>query len=105
MTAQHLLAQLRAFGLTFPGAYLHSPWHEGGDLRVKDKTFVFLGEQEGRAHVSCKLPFTASAALEESYAAPTGYGLGKSGWVTFTLPSPDLDLDRLESWIDESYRA
>lgn len=105
MTLSETLDAIRKFGMTYPGAHLHSPWHEGGDLKVKDKTFAFLGEQDGKAYVSCKLPFTGPEALEESYASPTGYGLGRSGWVTFTLPAENLDFDRLKSWIDESYRA
>ena len=45
-------------------------------------------------------------ALDLPYAAPTGYGLGKSGWVTFTPPEDEIPpLDRLKEWIDESYRT
>jgi len=40
------------------------------------------------------------------FTEPTGYGLGKSGWVSarFTGPHrPPVAL--LKAWIDESYRA
>jgi predicted DNA-binding protein (MmcQ/YjbR family) len=44
--------------------------------------------------------------LSHSYAQPTGYGLGKSGWVTlkFGLDLP-VSVDQLLRWVDESYRA
>jgi predicted DNA-binding protein (MmcQ/YjbR family) len=44
-------------------------------------------------------------ALMLPNAAPTPYGLGKSGWVTIGFPDGNLPLDMLKSWIDESYRA
>ena len=45
-------------------------------------------------------------AADLPFAEPTGYGLGKSGWVTarFTKVS-DVPMELLEKWIDESYRA
>ena len=41
-----------------------------------------------------------------SFAEPTGYGLGKHGWVTATFePGDAIPLDLIREWIDESYRA
>ncbi len=40
------------------------------------------------------------------FAKPTGYGLGRSGWISarfWVKDEPDLDL--LKRWIVESYRA
>lgn len=46
-------------------------------------------------------------ALMLPFAEPTGYGLGKSGWVTATFnageKAPPVAL--LKQWLDESYRA
>lgn len=36
------LAELRAFGLAYPGAHTKSPWPGHLDLAVKDKTFAYL---------------------------------------------------------------
>jgi len=37
---------------------------------------------------------------------PTGYGLGKSGWVTASWPDGvDDPMPMFRAWIDESYRA
>jgi hypothetical protein len=57
--------------------------------------------------VSVKLPRSGDAALTLTDAEPTGYGLGKHGWVScrFPLAAGPAPLSLLEAWIDESYRA
>ena len=101
-----VLARLRAFGLAYPGAHTKSPWPGHLDLAVKDKTFAYLSIEGEPLSISCKLPRTADVALLLPCCKPTGYGLGKSGWVTATFDdgtAPDVAM--LEAWIDESYRA
>ena len=39
------------------------------------------------------------------FTKPTGYGLGKSGWVSASFPDGQIPVDMLKEWIDESYRA
>jgi predicted DNA-binding protein (MmcQ/YjbR family) len=104
--SEALMKALRAYGLTFPGAHCKSPWPGHDDLAVKDKTFAYLSAEGEPFSVSCKLPYTSEVALGLPYATPTGYGLGKSGWVTFE-PSPEElpSLGQLKEWIEESYRA
>jgi predicted DNA-binding protein (MmcQ/YjbR family) len=101
-----LLLELRKFGLGFPGAESASPWPGHDDLRVNDKTFAFLSVEGEPFSLSCKLAYTAAAALELPYASPTHYGLGKWGWVTLR---PDDDqmpsLEQLKEWVEESYRS
>ncbi|HSX54160.1 MAG TPA: MmcQ/YjbR family DNA-binding protein [Sphingomonas sp.] len=96
---------LREWGLAFPGAHIKAPWPEHADLAVNDKTFAYLSTGD-TFQMSAKLRYTSEAALELPYAAPAAYGLGKSGWVTFT-PADDAipDLAQLKDWIEESYRA
>jgi predicted DNA-binding protein (MmcQ/YjbR family) len=43
-------------------------------------------------------------ALSIEGSQPTGYGLGKSGWVTIPLGSAGLRYDLLCDWVDESFR-
>ena len=44
--------------------------------------------------------------LEAPYAKPMPYGLGKSGWVSLTLPETGGPSEEtLKLWLDESYRA
>ena len=94
--------RLRGEALGFPGAWEDHPW---GDTVVKvgKKIFVFLGE-EG---FSVKLPESAEEALSLPGAEPTGYGLGKAGWVSVRFGGHDDDdpVDLYCDWIDESYRA
>lgn len=103
-----LAGSLREYALSFPGAHEDMPWGERV-AKVNKKVFVFLGILEpGGAPIrfSVKLPQSSGWALSMPFTEPTGYGLGKSGWVTVTVRSgkqPPLEL--LRSWIEESYRA
>ena len=101
-----ILNELRAFGLTYPGAGRKAPWPGHDDLAVNDKTFAYLAADGEPFSISCKLKYTGEAALELPYAEPTGYGLGKSGWVTFKPGETEMPpIEQLKEWIDESYRA
>jgi len=99
-------AALKKFALSYPEAREDHPWGETV-VKVKKKVFVFLGRPEGGGFgLSVKLPHSNLFALDLPFATPTGYGLGKSGWVTAQFSArqkPPLDL--LKRWIDESYRA
>ena len=104
--ADALVAQLRAWGLTLPGAHRKAPWPEHDDLAVKDKTFAYLPAAGRPFSLSCKLPYAGYEALQLPFAEPTGYGLGKSGWVSFSPAEDQLpDLAQLQAWVEESYRA
>jgi len=101
-----ILGELRAFGLTYPGAHGKSPWPGHDDLAVNDKTFVYLAAEGEPFSLGCKLKYTSAAALELPFAKPTAYGLGKSGWVTFTPSETEMPtMEQMKEWIDESYRA
>jgi predicted DNA-binding protein (MmcQ/YjbR family) len=59
-----------------------------------------------RVSFSVKLPSSAADALEMPNVEPTGYGLGKHGWVTVVADSGrDAPVDEYLRWLDESYRA
>jgi predicted DNA-binding protein (MmcQ/YjbR family) len=101
-----VLKELREFGLAYPGAHTKSPWPGHLDLAVKDKTFAYLSVEGDPFKISCKLPQSNAAALMLPFAEPTGYGLGKSGWVSAQFPEGQMPpKDLLKEWIDESYRA
>ena len=98
-------AALRRFALGYPGAWEDNPWGERV-AKVGKKVFLFMGRAEGDLHLSVKLPDSATLALGLPFAQPTGYGLGKSGWVTARFgPRDDAPVEILKQWIDESYRA
>ena len=96
---------LRAFALGFPEAYEEFPWGERV-AKVNGKVFVFLGMDGHDLGLSVKLPQSGMLALGLPFASPTGYGLGKAGWVTARFEKgKKAPVDLLRSWIDESYRA
>lgn len=104
--ADALVEELRAWALTLPGAHSKAPWPEHDDVAVKDKTFAYLPAKGRPFSLSCKLPYTGYEALQLPFAEPTGYGLGKSGWVSFSPPEDQLpQLAQLKEWVEESYRA
>ena len=101
-----ILRELRAFFMAYPGTHSKAPWPGHDDLAVKDKTFAYLPVAGQPFSLSVKLPYTGEVALHLPYARPTAYGLGKSGWVSFTPSEGEMPgLDQLKDWIDESYRA
>jgi predicted DNA-binding protein (MmcQ/YjbR family) len=106
-TTDALAAELRAFGLGFPGAHRKAPWPEHDDLAVNDKTFAYLPAAGAeRFTLSVKLPYTGEVVLDLPFAAPTAYGLGRSGWVSLSPAEGEIPpLDQLKEWIEESYRA
>ena len=54
--------------------------------------------------LTIKLGALSEEALQLPFAEPTGYGLGKSGWVTARFaPGDEPPLGILCDWIDESY--
>ncbi|MDQ2869472.1 MAG: MmcQ/YjbR family DNA-binding protein [Acidobacteriota bacterium] len=98
---------LRAFALKLPGAHEDFPWGERV-AKVGGKVFVFLGKtaEKGALSLAVKLPASSGDALDLPFTEPTGYGLGKSGWVTATFaPGEEPPVEILTSWIEESYRA
>jgi predicted DNA-binding protein (MmcQ/YjbR family) len=98
--------RLKAFGLAYPEAHSKSPWPGHDDLAVRGKTFAYLNEAGEPLSLSVKLPLTGKMVLTLPNAQPTGYGLGKSGWVSVTFATRDKpDLELLKAWVDESYRA
>ena len=100
------LEELRAFGLSYPGAHTKSPWPGHLDLAVKDKTFAYLSLEGEPLGISCKLPRSNAAALMLPFAKPAGYGLGKSGWVSAHYSKGETPpKDILKARIEESNRA
>lgn len=96
--------RIRAFALSLPGAHEDFPWGEPV-VKVDGKVFLFGPhvDEQGNIGLSVKLPRSAADALTRPGAAPTGYGLGKSGWVSIRGVQPAEE--DLRAWVTESYRA
>ena len=96
---------LRRHGLGLPEAVEEFPWGHSA-LKVRGKTFVFLNQSEEELSLSVKLPVSRDFALIFDWAEPTGYGLGRSGWVSARFgPNDEPDMELLQRWIVESYKA
>ena len=105
-TGAAALKSIKAFALALPGTAPKSPWPGHDDVAVNDKTFVYLSVDGSTLSVGVKLPVSGKEVLRLAHASPTGYGLGKSGWVTVAFESDmPLSLDTVKRWVLESYRA
>lgn len=98
-------ARIKRLCLSYPEAHEDHPWGESV-IKVRKKVFVFLGVAGPELSFSVKLPESQDFALILPNTQPTGYGLGKSGWITVRFRSSEKPpMDIIEEWIDESYRA
>ena len=96
---------LRDAALAYPEAVEDFPWGHAA-WKVRKKTFAWANALEDGLSVTVKLPQSSVMALALPFTTPTGYGLGKSGWVSARIPvGPDMRLPLLLEWVDESYRA
>jgi len=96
---------LHRFGLALPGAREDHPWGELV-LKVGPKVFVFLGKPADELCFSVKLPRSGERLLDQDWATPTAYGLGKSGWLTLSIEANcPLGERELCALLEESYRA
>jgi predicted DNA-binding protein (MmcQ/YjbR family) len=94
-----------AFALGLPGAYEDHPWEETV-AKVNKRVFVFLGSEDDPENLgmTVKLDESLEQALMAPDAHPSGYGLGRAGWVTLPFRSGTPPLPVLMDWVEESYR-
>jgi predicted DNA-binding protein (MmcQ/YjbR family) len=98
-------ARLREFVLSLPGAWEDFPWGERV-AKVDKKVFVFFGHDDETepSLVTLKLVESHGHALAIEGAVPTGYGLGRAGWVNVPVQAHGVTPELLCDWIEESYR-
>jgi predicted DNA-binding protein (MmcQ/YjbR family) len=80
-------------------------WGGEPTFRVRNKNFVFANHSA--TGLSVKLPKEEAAAVvaTDPGAEPTGYGLGRHGWVS-VMVADDADAARweqVEEWVRTSY--
>ena len=109
--SDEIRAAIRSFALGLPEAHEDFPWGESV-AKVGKKVFVFMGMADAPSDptapvsFSVKLPVSAPEALSYPWASPTGYGLGKSGWVSVSCPPAEVpEVELFTDWIEESYRS
>ena len=105
-TAAQARRKLLRYALGFPEAYEDHPWGEVV-VKVNKKIFVFFGvPEEAVFGLTTKLPESREFAMTFPFTEPSGYGLGKAGWISSTFAKgDDIPVDMLMDWIDESYRS
>jgi predicted DNA-binding protein (MmcQ/YjbR family) len=98
-------SRLREFALALPGAWEDFTWGERV-AKVERKVFVFFGHNDDTepSLVTVKLVESHGHALAIEGAAPSGYGLGRAGWVTVPIQAEGVSRELLCDWIEESYR-
>ncbi len=80
-------------------------WGDEPTFRVRGKNFVFTDQTA--SSITVKLPKGEAAAViaTDPRAKPTGYGLGRHGWVSIEV-GDHADVDRwqqVEEWVRTSY--
>lgn len=98
------LETLRALARGYPSAYEESPWGELA-AKVNGKAFAFYGTYGDKLNLTVKLPMSSTEAAERRGVEPSGYGLGKHGWVSMDLKTAEVDDELVRAWLEESYRA
>lgn len=98
-------ARLRDFALSLPAAWEDFPWGERV-AKAGRRVFVFFGHDDdtGPSLVTVKLVESHGHALAIEGAAPSGYGLGRAGWVNVPVHAEGVSPELLCDWIEESYR-
>ncbi len=102
---QRVQESLRALAMGFPEVVEDFPWGHSA-FKVRGKAFVFLAAEGDWLKLSVKLPQSHPFALDQPFAEPAGYGLGRAGWVSATFAAgDDVPTDLLAAWVAESFRA
>ena len=91
--------------LTYPESHEDHPWDHVA-IKVRGKMFLILGGTKEFLTVTCKLPESGREALLLPFTEPTGYGMGKHGWVSARFDEgEEAPVSILVEWIEESFRA
>ena len=101
------MARLEAIAARLPDAQRVdvAEWGDHPTFRVRGKNFVFC-DHDAR-QMTVKLPKDEAEAVVASdpHVEPSGYGLGRHGWVVLTLPAKPSAKRwaQVEEWVRTSY--
>jgi predicted DNA-binding protein (MmcQ/YjbR family) len=80
-------------------------WDGEPTFRVNGKTFVFCSPDASGISVKLSKEEAAAVVATDPNADPTGYGLGRHGWISLSIP-PTASAKRwreIGEWIRTSY--
>ena len=98
------LRKLEAITLVLPEAVRVDieAWGDEVTYRVRKKNFVFTHADSTSLSVKLDNEEAEAVVATEPGAEPTGYGMGRHGWVTVDL-GDDPDWEQVREWVRISY--
>jgi predicted DNA-binding protein (MmcQ/YjbR family) len=80
-------------------------WGDEPTFRVNGKNFVFCAQDATGISVKLTKEEAAAVCATDPGAEPTGYGLGRHGWVSVRLDPPvsEARWREVEEWVRTSY--
>jgi predicted DNA-binding protein (MmcQ/YjbR family) len=79
-------------------------WGGEPTFRVRGKNFVFSAHDASGISVKLSKEEAAAVVATDAGAEPTGYGLGRHGWVSVTIGKANAERWRqIEEWVRTSY--
>ena len=80
-------------------------WDDQPTFRVRGRNFVFSDRTAQNLTLKLTPEEAAAVVATDPAVKPAGYGLGRHGWISVTLP-PDADGQRwevIDEWVRTSY--
>ena len=80
-------------------------WDGEPTFRVNGKNFVFASHDAGSLTVKLPKEEAAAVVATDDGASPSGYGLGRHGWVSVTVGNDAGDdrWEQVEEWVRTPY--
>ena len=80
-------------------------WDGEPTFRVRGKTFIFSAPDASSISVKLSKEEAAAVVATDPSAEPTGYGLGRHGWISVSIPNTTSAKRwrEIEEWIRTSY--
>jgi predicted DNA-binding protein (MmcQ/YjbR family) len=80
-------------------------WGDHPTFRIRGKNFVFCDQAAHNLSLKLSKEEAAAVVATDPHASPTGYGLGRHGWVALTVADDagDERWHQVEEWVRTSY--
>ena len=79
-------------------------WGGEPTFRVRGKNFIFSAHDASNISVKLSKEEAAAVVATDPAAEPTGYGLGRHGWISVKIDKANAERWRqIEEWVRTSY--